>query len=251
MSANPDSSQAGLHTSIYFKTRPGAPPEDEECYYLVTRSGLFIGRNTPLLRSLVPSRSWPSELQDQDPFLFLSYPKVPADLLARITGFFWVMAQRHGAEAVVLLGLDEATGRIEALVPPQLSTVGLTYHGDPYPIRLRYNVPHLHGRGLKLIGDIHSHVFEPAYASSIDISDERHRPGLHLVAGRVDRDPPQWHGEMVVDGARFHVAPEQVLDLESYDRRCETVDDSWLESVRVKTIDHYARGRNDNAGPGP
>ena len=35
-----------LFTSIYHKTQPDtAAPTDEECYYLLSRDGLFIGRN--------------------------------------------------------------------------------------------------------------------------------------------------------------------------------------------------------------
>ena len=52
-----------LLTNIYLKTRGDEPPPaDESCYYLLTGSGLFIGRNPPHIRSLVPSLNWPGQL---------------------------------------------------------------------------------------------------------------------------------------------------------------------------------------------
>ena len=99
----------GPMTTIYVKTGESLDvPEDQECYYVLTRSGLFIGRNTPLMRSLVPARRWPSELAEQEPQLDLDHPKVPARLLAEAFGFFHAIAERQGAEAVVLLAWDEA-----------------------------------------------------------------------------------------------------------------------------------------------
>ncbi len=228
-----------LLTPVYVKTdAEGDVPRDKECFYLLSRSGLFIGRNQPLMRSLVPALSWPRELEPQEPFLQLTYPKVPADILADIIGFFWSIADRHGAEAAVLLGYDGAM--IVPIVPEQTGTIGWGYGGKPYPIGLHYDIP-LELNGLRIIGDIHSHVFEAAYASSVDMQDERHRPGLHIVAGRLDRDPPAWHVEYVVDGARFPIAPEAVLDLNAYEGRVVPTDTTWTDRVEVMTAGEYAR----------
>jgi proteasome lid subunit RPN8/RPN11 len=233
-------------TSIYVKTHAETPvPEDEECYYLLTGSGLFIGRNTPLHRSLVPARQWPRELASQKPFLKLNCPRVPAELIQRIVGFFWIVACRHGAEAAVLLALDESAGRIVPIVPRQVSTVGTTYNGYLYPVRLLYDTPPLSRSRLKIIGDVHSHVFEAAYASSVDVSDEIYRPGLHLVAGRVDRDPPQWHAEYVVDGKRFTVAARSVMETEGYSGRSTDVPPRWLRRVRINTVGRYGDGYHE------
>ena len=230
-------------TSIYVKTHPETSiPEDEECYYLLTGSGLFIGRNTPLLKSLAPAPQWPRELASQKPFLKLSCPRIPAQLIQRIVGFFWIVARRHGAEAAVLLALDESAGRIVPIVPRQVSTVGMTYNGSLYPVRLRYDTPSLSRSRLKIIGDVHSHVFEAAYASSVDVSDETYRPGLHLVAGRVDLDPPQWHAEYVVDGTRFTVAPRAVMETEKYCVRSTDVPQRWLRRVRIHKVGRYGDG---------
>ena len=241
-----------LLTNIYLKTRGDEPPPaDESCYYLLSSSGLFIGRNQPFMRSLVRTRNWPGELEPQEPLLTLRYPKVPAELLGRIVGFFWTVAQRHGAEAAVLLAFDEASQRITPIVPDQVGTIGCGWRGEPYPIGLHYEIPIHLDDGLRIIGDIHSHAFEPAYASSIDIHDEVYRPGLHVVAGRLDRDPPEWHVEYVVDGTRFPFAPESVLDLEGYAGRTVPTEPDWLDRLEVLPAAEYARKRASNGDHTP
>ncbi len=231
-------SKRPLLTSIYLKTDPdGVVPADEECFYLLSRDGLFIGRNQPLMRSLVPAPNWPRELQPQERYLQLTYPQVPAALLADIVGFFRTVACRYGAEAAVLLGYDGTT--ITPIVPEQIGTIGRGYRGRPYPIGLHYQIP-IELNGLRIIGDFHSHAFEAAYASSIDMEDERHRPGLHVVAGRLDRDPPDWHIEYVVDGTRFAIDPETVLDLDGYNGRTVPTDPTWMDRVKVMTAGEYA-----------
>ncbi|MHC5007781.1 MAG: hypothetical protein ACYTGF_10540, partial [Planctomycetota bacterium] len=101
------------------------------------------------------------------------------------------------------------------------------------------DTPALSRSRLRIIGDVHSHVYEAAYASSVDVSDETYRPGLHLVAGRVDLDPPQWHAEYVVDGTRFPMAPDRVMETEKYSGRSTDVPQRWLRRVRVNTVGRY------------
>ncbi len=224
-----------LVTPVYIKASADMKmPEADSCYYLVTGSGLYIGRNTRLLRSLVPTTRWPRELVEQQPDLEVKHPKVSGALLGRITGFLWTIADRCGGEAVVLLALDEQTGAIQPIVPPQTATVGWSWRGEAYPIGLYYDIPPLAEQGLTLIGDIHSHGFESAYASAIDVKDEQHWPGLHVVAGRLNQDPPQWHVEYVVDGIRFDMPPDSVLDIEGYTGRTLPADDTWVSRVHVE-----------------
>ena len=187
----------------------------------------------------------PGELQPQVPQLRLRCPKVPAELLARIVGFFRTIARRHGAEAVVLLACDESDGRVVPIVPPQIATVGWGWSGEPYPVGLHYEIPPSPGPGLKLFGDIHSHAFEPAYASSVDVADETHWPGVHVVAGRLHRDPPEWHAACVVDGCRFKVGPEAVLELGEADGGSSRFDPEWLDRVRVVSAAEFARRRQE------
>lgn len=225
-----------LTTPIYLKTGlQDGLREGEPCYYVLTRSGLFIGRNTEFFQSLVPARRWPAELADQSAHLRLRYPQVTADVLGPVMGFFRRVALEHGAEAMALLVLDRRRRRLVPLVPTQVGTVGRTWSGASYPIGLHYQSPRLDAARHLVIGDIHSHASEAAYASSIDVADESFRTGLHVVAGRVDRPSPQWHVEYVVDGTRFSVQPETILDLEGYAESPRPFPSRWLDRLRVAT----------------
>jgi hypothetical protein len=72
----------------------------------------------------------------------------------------------------------------------------------------------------------------PAYASATDREDEVHRPGLHLVVGRLYQEPPEFHAELTVDGQRFHIGDlSQVM--EKYQcRRPAEVPADWIKKVR-------------------
>src|SRR5439155_1382120 len=121
------------------------------------------------------------------------------------------VAEMHGAEAGVLLAWDARARRLRVLVPEQRATVSQGWRGRRYPIGLHYETPNDLPRELTLLGDVHSHVDEPAYSSGTDRQDEAHRPGLHIVVGRISEEPPEFHVEAVVDGTRFTVDPALVF----------------------------------------
>lgn len=71
-------SGAHLLTPIYLKLDDAMPwPEQERAFYVLSRDGLFLCRNTPFFRSCVPMGEFPSELAGQAPFMKLSYPRIP------------------------------------------------------------------------------------------------------------------------------------------------------------------------------
>lgn len=223
-----------LFTPIYLKLSSTMPwPENEKAFYLLSRDGLFLCRNTPFFRSCAPVTEFPSELADQEPFLQLSYPRIPQQRIEQVVGFFDIIGGRHHSEAVVLVAWNLDHQTIELIVPDQVGWVLESWTGRPYPMDLDYQVPPLPPH-LVLLGDIHSHVDGAAYASAIDQSDEAHRPGLHLVVGRILDEPPQFHCEATADGVRFAVRDlSQVL--EGYHRRRVTeVPEEWLRKVTVK-----------------
>ncbi|HJN08740.1 MAG: hypothetical protein QGG09_08020 [Pirellulaceae bacterium] len=132
----------------------------------------------------------------------------------------------------MLLAWDGQQQRIQLLVPRQVATVGVGWNGGNYPIDLHYDTPSNLPASWSIIGDVHSHVYGAAYSSGQDKSDEEYRTGLHLVVGRLDREPPDFHAEYVVDGERFKLEPEEVMV--GYDQRNPHVSQRWLRKVRVK-----------------
>src|SRR5262245_3722312 len=203
-----------LLTPILLK-HPGDPlcPSDDSTYYLLTSKGLFVCRNEQFYRSSVPARNWPAELADHASFLEPRFPRIPEAEFAQIVGFFRAVAERHHAEAAVLLAWNRTTRRVVVVVPPQ----------EAGSMRVTYQTASVADPDLVFFGDVHSHVDGPAFASYVDAEDELNRPGLHLVVGRVRRLEPEVYVAAVVDGLRF--------ELELADARSEE-HTSELQSLR-------------------
>jgi Prokaryotic homologs of the JAB domain len=240
-----DSNRKAL-TPIYTKTDEAMEWPQDRAFYLLSREGLFLCRNHQFFSSCVPADRWPSELAGQRPFLRLDYPRLPQSLVEQVIGFFDIIGERFASEAAVLVTWNRQTKAIEVIVPEQIGTVGLSCRGEPYPIDLHYEIPTLPAH-LMLIGDIHSHVDGPAFASWTDKVDEAYRPGLHLVVGRILNEPPEFHCAVVADGSRFRVK-ELGLVMEGYRQRrqCEVPPD-WIARVKVECWSSATRQFNDSS----
>jgi len=224
-----------LRTPIVVKLEADTPlPEDAPVFHLLTKDGLFLCRNHPFFRSCVRVEKFPSELAAHEPSLELHYPKLPRKLVEQVVGFFSIVGRRFSSEAAVLLAWDRIAGEVVAIVPEQTGIVGESWSGKPYPLELEYTIPPLPPQ-LMLIGDAHSHVDGPAYASSMDKADEQFRAGLHIVVGRVHQEPPEFHCEVTVDGTRFLVR-DLAKVFGGYRRRREReVPEAWLDKLSVKS----------------
>jgi hypothetical protein len=236
-------SDSHLFTPVYLKLNDAmAWPEGEKAFYLLSSDGLFLCRNTSFFRSCVPVDRFPSELAGQTPFLQLDYPRIPQAIIEQVVGFFDIIGSSHASEAGVLIVWNRQTKAVEVIVPDQIGWVGTTWRGDSYPIELDYEMPPLPPH-LVLLGDIHSHVDGPAYASFTDKSDETHRPGLHLVVGRIFEDPPEFHCEAVADGCRFQIRDLNLV-LEGYHRRrLSEVPLEWIQKVTIRSWHSKFRSR--------
>jgi PRTRC genetic system protein A len=228
-----------LFTPIHLKLTPEMQwPKDEAMFHVLASNGLYRCRNTPFYSSSVLATDFPSELAAHDQFLKLTYPKIPQRTFEKIIGYFWRVGARYGAEAAVLLAWNKAAQRYEIVVPEQLSLVSTSWHGRAYPIEVHYEIPSLPADWM-LVGDIHSHVEGPAYASYTDKDDELHRPGLHVVVGRIHEEPPEFHIEVSVDGARFKIKNLESIVEGYHHRRTGEVPQEWLDKVTVKTWSNY------------
>jgi PRTRC genetic system protein A len=222
-------------TPVYLKTDRDMPwPKQDKVFYLLASDGLYICRNHEFFSSSVPASQGPAELAPHQKSLRIRYPKVPQALFEQVIGFFDHMAATHGAEAAVLLVWNRESRCVQVLVPEQRNTVSLSWRGYAHPVGLHYEIPTPLANHLALLGDIHSHADEAAYSSWTDRSDETHRPGLHIVVGRLYQEPPEIHVEATVDGHRFRVQSEYVI--EGYQRRQKKVSPRWLDKVQVETL---------------
>ena len=223
-----------LHTPIFLKTGDTfAWPENERAFYLLTRDGLFLCRDHLFFRSSTRVDQFPAELAGHAQSLKLNYPKLPRRLLEQVVGFFSIIARRDDSEAAVLLAWNREAGKIEIVVPEQIGVVSRGWSGRGYPLELHYEIPPLPPH-LMLIGDIHSHVDMAAYSSGMDKADEEFRPGLHIVVGRIQNEPPEFHCEVTVDGVRFRVRDFNAV-IAGYQRRRESeVPEEWIAKVTIK-----------------
>jgi PRTRC genetic system protein A len=223
-----------LRTPIYLKLQQDAAWPKDAVFFLLSGEGLHLCRNHDLFRSSVPAPNFPAELAPHEPFLALRYPVIPRRLVERAVGFFHEVYRRWGAEAGLLLVLDDATRQLRLTCPRQVASISRGIAGT-LPLNLRYQIPPLEP-GELLIGDLHSHANEPAYASGTDRADEVNRTGLHVVVGRlgaVDRgETPAFHVDAVADGMRFSVQPRMVM--EQYRRPGDDYPVWWLDRVEVE-----------------
>ncbi len=213
------------------KTGSATPWCEESLFYLVTGDGLFVCRNHEFFESCAPARRWPSELAGQEPFLVPRFPRIPQALFERIVGFFTQVAEEHEAEAAVLLVWDRRQREVRLIVPPQVASVRLGWSGYRTPIDLRYEMPLDLEADLVPFGDVHSHVFFSAYSSQKDVADERFQAGVHIVVGRLDRDPPDLHVQAVADGTRFDLELGDVV--EGYEAPDRAIPEEWMERLEV------------------
>jgi hypothetical protein len=142
-------------------------------------------------------------------------------LLAQVAGFFeWADDEWYGEAAVILLHNPES-GEMKLLVPEQECSMGSVH----------YTIPNTIEPGWRMIGDIHSHVRMSAFASGTDTHDEVGRPGVHIVIGKIDCEPPDFHAEVVVDRMRFKVNLDDVM--EDYTERTGFPEE-WKKQVTKK-----------------
>ena len=225
-----------LLTPVRLKTGPNDPWPEEPVSYLLAGNDLFLCRNHRLFRSCVPAPTWPRELARQATFLEPRFPPLPAGLFARMVGFFDAVARRHGAEAIVLLALDTQTGEVHPVVPEQVAVVSIGWRGTTYAESVEYQPPEDLPDGWVVIADVHSHVHAPAGSSWIDHDDEQHSAGLHIIVGRIHREPPDVRVEAVVDGTRFKLSPEPFL--QGYAARNLEFPPEWLDRLEVVSRSH-------------
>ena len=221
-------------TPIFIKTDSKPVWPQDQIFYLLAGNGLFRCRNTEFFTSCVKAEQWPNSLTEQKQFVKIGYPYLPRRLLELIVGFFSVVYDIHRAEAAVIILWDRSKQRYRLLVPPQTSKVLVNLNGMTYPLNVQYETPVSLPANTFIIGDAHSHCDESAYASLTDQNDETYRTGIHIVVGRINQDPPEFHIEAVVDGARFHINDESLL--EGYKKRRMKIPNIWINQVKIKTF---------------
>jgi hypothetical protein len=186
--------------------------------FVVARDGVYLRKQTLLGESQTKVERI-AHLAGAEEYVDYALPKVPADLMGRVVGFFRAVYRLHRTEALVLLLWEDAAFSVH--VPAQRvsgSSVKFTLTEDELPT------------GCRVVGTIHSHGAFGAFASSIDEADEAELDGLHLVVGDLDRRRPSYSAAIAIDGHRFEAGLKLVLERP---RRLVEPPADWLGRVKL------------------
>lgn len=182
----------------------------EGTYYLVSGNGLWLHKDTGIVKAFVPVDQI-SILQDLTPELAqpsvgCNLPKLPFKHVFKIKKFFQDVVRLHRSEAATILLYNRATRDFKVQITDQrVSHGGVNYrmlglaHDEETKDYLR-------------VGTIHSHCDFDAFHSGTDIGDEESFDGLHCTFGHNDRDQFSISASIVVNGYRVSVDPETVLE---------------------------------------
>lgn len=208
-------------TPIYLKLEEDFTWPTDTMFYLLTVDGMFLCRNHPFFKSCVKATKLPPGMPAQYERLTLAYPRISPEQMGMVVGWF-AEAAKKSCEAIVLLCWNALDKRLELVCPKQTASNWMD---------LKYDVPSL-PPGWSIIGDIHSHVNMSAYTSNIDEKDEVHRPGLHIVVGKIEDEPPEFHIEATVDGRRFTVKDQDAIF--DYEARRKDFPLEWRKQITTK-----------------
>lgn len=192
-------------------------------FYMLTKDGLFVCRNHKWFQSCAKAKQGPTGLGEQKEFVKVDYPLIPRVLIEKIVGFFHLIYEKHGWEAAVILCWNKLTQAMELVVPDQKCNSAAC----------KYDLPKLPPH-LVILGDIHSHGSWSPDASFTDEEDEMHRPGLHIVVGNINKEPPALYCAMVADGVRFKIEPVKALFEDYHSRNTKDVPPEWIDKVKEK-----------------
>lgn len=194
---------------------PGDVPEfGPKLRYLLGEDGIFVERNTDLFSTRVQGKAHLADFGHISEAVLLKTPKLTVAFLAQAVSFFEEVNREYKGEAALILLWDLIKQQFRWYCPPQ-KCVGMN---------VRFEYPAQAPMGCVVFGDFHSHPGMGPTPSFTDIEDERHRDGLHLIAGYIggtggwkwSKRPAHAGVEIsatfAIDGARVTLDIEDVLE---------------------------------------
>jgi PRTRC genetic system protein A len=194
---------------VYLKEAASPDPVDP-LYYLVAANGTFLVRKMPLFTASSSVDEMAGLDRHREDVVF-HFPKVPRSIIERIIGFFALVYRRWEGEAIAFLFYSPDRREFKVDVPPQ--TLPRFRSGKRWRTAGKVEYRCLsRPEGFLKLGDVHSHGASPAFFSSTDDRDDE-EDGLRIVIGRLDRPTLDVCASFVVNGRRFKLDPEEVLEV--------------------------------------
>lgn len=180
----------------------------EGTYFLVSGNGLWLHKDTGIVRAFVPVDNI-SVLQElnAEAWVECNLPKLSFKFVWQIQSFFKKVVKKHRSEATTTLYYNKDEKKFKVHIPEQLvSHAGVQYR--------RSGFTGLEGLESYLpVMTIHSHCDFGAFHSGTDIGDEKDFDGVHCTFGHNNRnDGFSISASVVVNGIRLKVNPLKVLD---------------------------------------
>lgn len=219
---------------VVLKDAAFAPPA-AETYYVVAGNGFFLERRTALYTASVRVDGGVPGLLPHAGRLDLRLPRrLPRALVECALGFFRAVYHRWDAEGILVLFYAPAGGgrpvRYRLDAPPQTIRGRVERGRFRADLRLDYRMCDHPGDPWIRLGDFHSHGHAGPQHSAIDAHDELWETGLHLTAGYVNSSLPEFEAAFVVNGTRFPLAVDDVLERA---RASRPHPKRWLDRIEV------------------
>jgi hypothetical protein len=233
-----------MNFPIVIKT-PGHQRPNANLYYEVAENGLFQVRNTALYRAVTRVEGpLPGLLPDYER-LQLDFPPLPTRLLQEVVAFFAEAYQRYEGEAVVILFYRTDTREHRVGVPPQTLSGRRSFDGKWRAHHALHYGNVTRPTSFLRLGTIHSHADLPAYSSAVDCADEQFEDGLHVVFGDFHRRELSRCASFVVNGVRFPLRADDVLEPVSFPKRPARPE--WMKRIRLESTTRYGSWSNGGA----
>lgn len=179
----------------------------EGTYFLVSGNGLWLHKDTGIVRAFVPVDNI-SVLQElsAEAWVECKLPKLPFKFVWQIQQFFKKVVKKHRSEATTTLYYSKDEEKFKVHIPKQL----VSHSGVQYR---RSGLTGLEGLESYLpVMTIHSHCDFGAFHSDTDIGDEKDFDGVHCTFGHNNKNEFTISASVVVNGTRLKVDPMKVLE---------------------------------------
>lgn len=178
-------------------------PPTTGTYYLITKSGVYLHRETKAGTALVKVNGIPW-LKEPTIEFSLKLPKIPASIIGQAITFFRKVFKEHRSESYVTLFYSEKLNQYQLWCPKQT----VTYASVNYDRNDQPSFKNRQDEDWQMCGTIHSHCDFSAYHSGTDIGDEDTFDGIHITLGHVNRAQFSMEVSISFNGNREKLEPE-------------------------------------------
>jgi len=179
-------------------------PQETVPYFAPTSKGWMV--NVPTLFGVAHIKGKvPEHLKEYEELFHFNDRKLPVHIIEQAHDFFRQVWHKQKTESSVYILQHPVTNDYKMYVPEQYVTkVSVNHKMEPGEIQ----------HGYRAIGTIHSHCDFGAFHSGTDDHDMKKMPGLHITIGHVDQDVPEFAFALSVNGVRFDIKREDIIDEE-------------------------------------